>query len=259
MAEQTQKPQEYSEVDWSNIPSPGNNAGGGGRKPREPDPNKVPFMKFESGAGGSVRLYKIRPVGKAIQFYMYYAKNVNGTGRDYSIRVHPKYRKEAEAVLSEFFGTKVNMKWRCATFILSRDENNAIRLLEGGSQMFQPMSIWSQMNGNLAPGDNAGGNWAVQVTGSGMDGPNPRKYAVSFGHQAPFTPDEVALLKSNMEKMKFSKHYKLLTPDEIVPLLTGANKKQEPAQAATPAGAAAGDPLAGIGTDEGQPFNTSQW
>lgn len=254
MSEQ-QKPQpEYSEVDWGNIPSASNRGNGA---PRVPDPNKIPFMKFESGPGGSPRVYHTRFVGKSIQFWSHYIENFNG--RKYTVRVLPKYKKAAEEVLSKFFEQPIQMRWRCASFAFNRDENNALRLIENGSQMFEPISFWATSNPKpdgspTSPGDNAGVNWAIKVTGSGngkTDGSkNPRKYLSSGQNPAPFTKDETALIKANLDKMKFSTYFKMLTPEEIVPFLTGANR--EPVQASAPAGAAPTD-------EAGELFNASQW
>jgi hypothetical protein len=216
--------QGFSEVDWGSIGgknAPGGGGGGNG--------DRIPFMKFESG-----KIYTVRPVGHAIEFYKFFCKY---NGKNIVVNVHKKHKKEAEAVLSNFFGKEIKMSWRCASFVLDRNDNNSIKVLEGGYSIFEPFALWSQTNGNASPGSNAGGNWAIKVTGDGVAGNNPRKYGVSYVGPAPITPDEVSVLKSNAPKMKFKEIYRPVLPEQIVARITGSDK--EPAVAATTAGAPA--------------------
>ena len=184
------------EVDFTNFdPNSRKNKGNG-----------ITFLRFESG-----KTYKVRPFGSCVEFYkLFIAK-----GKP-SIIVDPGDKDEAAKILSEATGKEIRPNYRNAMFVIDR-EDDKIKILEGGFQIFEAFGNWSTMSG-IKPGAGQAGDWAITVTGDGVGGANPRKYSPVYMGPSIFSSEEkkkISALKA-ADKLKLGNFLKETVLSEIL-------------------------------------------
>jgi len=182
-----------SEVDWDSV---ANNAQKG------KGTTKGKYVKFQDG---TVKI--IRPLGKAVMFYKFFEN-------DRSIVVDPEYKSEAAAKLSAHFGKEIRPTLRYAINVIDR-EDQQIRILEGGSTIFDQFANWSQGSG-VKPGSDAGWDWRIAASGKGLN----RKYVCSPIKPMPFTSEETHRIKDLKEHYTLKEEYKGTPLDEVVAAMT---------------------------------------
>lgn len=186
-----------SEIDWNSL---GGMKEGGNRR-------KTNFLKFESG-----KMYTIRPVGKAYQFYKFFHRTPDGPR---SVCVEIDDVNKASAILSEHFGTEIKPQHRFAVNVIDR-EDNLIKIMECGMTVFKPFAVWSKGN-NTHIGGKGAGDWIVQVEGDGLN----RKYACSYLRPSPLSDDEIKRLKEGGEMYNIREIYKGTPVSDILAKMTG--------------------------------------
>lgn len=176
------------EVDWSNMGAGSKSGKDGG----------ISFLRFESE-----KTYRIRPFGGAIQFYKLFIEK----GKP-SVAIAADEKDEAARILTEHFGREIKPSFKAAMFILDR-EDNKVKILEGGFQIFEAFSKWSQ-GSDINPGAADAGDWQIAVTGNGVGGSNPRKYSTQYIGPAPLSDDEKAMLTEfkAKDKLKLANYIK---------------------------------------------------
>jgi hypothetical protein len=162
-----------SEIDWNSL---------GGTKDGK---RKTNFLKFEAG-----KMYTVRPVGKAYEFFKFFHRTPEGPR---SVVVELADVNKAAAILSEHFGQEIKPQHRFAVNIIDR-EDNQIKILECGATVFKPFAIWSKGNNTFIGGRN-GGDWIIQVDGDGLN----RKYSCSYLRPSPLSDDEIKRFKEGAD------------------------------------------------------------
>lgn len=182
-----------SVVDWNTLGGEQKGSGGGGR-------GRAKFMKFESG-----KMYTVRPVGKAWEFFKFFVKPTNR-----SIVVAAENVDAAAAMLSEEFGQEIKPQHRYVMNVLDR-EDNSIKILEGGQQIFNQFSLWAK--GNKAhPGGMSGGDWLIQVQGDGLN----RKYNAQCIRPSPLSEEEMKRVKEGGEVHDLESMYSSVPLEDVI-------------------------------------------
>lgn len=205
-----------SEVDWSSMGGQKNSGNG----------NRVQFIKFQPDKGKT-----LRPVGKAVSFYKFFIPSTKK-----SVVVDPEHRNEAAAKLSAHFGQEIKPSLKYAINVIDR-EDNQVKILEGGQQIFEHFANWSMGNGGIPPGGNQGMDWQIIATGAGL----ARKYIPTPLRQTPLTTQEIDKLKSLKEHYSLKEVYKGVPMSDLLDKATGNSSDNGPddPQIDVPAGAAA--------------------
>lgn len=203
-----------TELDWNNLPPPSKNKTTAGRRS---------FVKFESG-----KAKVVRPIGKAVQFYKMYVNNR-------SITVDPEFKDKARDVLSAKAGEEVIPKHRFAINVIDRDDGQ-IKILEGGTRIFNNFANWSKANNNVAPGGNSGWDWSILPEGEKLS----RQYTVTPVRPAPFSNEESAKAKAELANFSLTEFFKGCPVDELVDRAYGDGRDAGP----EPASGGSDDPVA---------------
>lgn len=203
------------EVDFSNF-----------NPDRKGKGNGITFLRFQSD-----KTYRVRPFAAAVEFYKIFV----GKGKP-SIIVDPDDKDEAAKLLTEKAGTEMRPSYRNAMFVLDRNDDNRVKIMEGGFQIFEAFANWSSGSGTK-PGSGAAGDWQITVTGDGLN----RKYQPVYLGPAMFTDEEkkvISALKA-ADKLKMANYLKEVPLDKVVEAAFGA--KEEPAPQETVAATATSD------------------
>ena len=193
-----------TQVDWNSM-------GGEKKNTRK----TINFLKFEAGKGKT-----FRPVGKAVQFVKFFV-----TGKH--IVVDSELKDQAAAVISAETGQDVNGKVRYAINVIDR-EDNQIKVLEGGPQIFKHFANWSKGNGNVNPGGINAMDWMIMPTGEKLQ----REYTTTPIRQSTLTNDEIDRCKNKKELYSLGEIYKSIPINEIANRLHGkSSEEQQPVMA----------------------------
>ncbi len=193
-----------SEVDWNSL-------GGTDQQQR----GRINYIRFESG-----KMYSIRPVGKAVEFYKFFVQS--DVGRR-SLCVDIEQVEKAAEMLSEKQGKEIKPQHRYAMNVIDR-EDSTIKILEGGPMIFKFFANWAKGN-NTHPGGMEGGNWQIQVQGDGL----ARKYVTGYLGPAPFSEDELNRIKKKGELYSLSEIYKGIELDNLIERAFGERDSGGPA------------------------------
>lgn len=210
------------EVDFTNFNPDRKNKGNG-----------ISFLRFESG-----KTYKVRPFGSCVEFYKLFIEK----GKP-SIIVDPGDKDEAAKILSEHTGKEMRPSYRNAMFVIDR-EDGKVKILEGGSQIFEAFGNWSTSSG-IKPGAGQAGDWAISVTGEGVGGSNPRKYSPVYLGPAMFSDEEkkmISALKS-ADKLKLGNFLKETALADVLSVAGIAEPEAKSAQPVASAAAGGDDGL----------------
>jgi len=211
------------EVDFTNFNPDNKGKGGNGG---------ITFLRFERD-----KTYKLRPFGSAVAFYKIFIAK----GKP-SIIIDPDDKDAAAKLISEHTGTDIRPSYRNAMFVIDR-EDNKVKILEGGFQIFEQFGNWSQSSG-IKPGSGQGGDWSIKVEGDGVGGSNPRKYSTVYLGPSAFSEEEkqmISKLKAD-GKLKLANYLKETALDKVLEVATGNPSKSEPApQEAVAVAASSGD------------------
>jgi len=200
------------EVDFSNF------------NPKKNKGNGISFLRFESD-----KTYKVRPFATAVEFFKIFV----GKGKP-SLILDPDDKDEAAKLLTEHSGTEMRPSYRNAMFILDRNDNNRVKIMEGGSQIFEAFAAWNSGSG-IKPGSGAAGDWQITVTGDGLN----RKYSAVYLGPCVFTDEEkktISALKA-ADKLKMGNYLKETPLDKVIEVAFGVTTTEP----ATVASAAADD------------------
>ena len=209
------------EIDWGNFSS-GSKGNGDG----------ISFLRFERD-----KATRIRPFGGAVGFYKIFIEK----GKP-SIVVDAKVKDQACKMLSEHSGKEFNPSWRCAMFVIDR-EDGRIKVMEGGNQIFEAFSNWSKGSG-IKPGTGQAGDWQISVTGDGVGGANPRKYSPVYLGPSLFSDDEKTMITElkNADKLQLSNFLKEVPLDKVLEVAYGVtDSSPEPQEQKQAVGAGASD------------------
>ncbi len=196
------------EIDFMNF-DPDNKSGGNG--------NGIGFLRFEKNME-----YRVRLVGGGLEFHKLFVAK----GKP-SLIVDGKVKDEAAKLLSEHYGKEIKPSYRCAMFIIDRADGR-VKILEGGFSIFDAISNWSKAM-DIKPGSGQGVDWQIKVTGDGVSGSNPRRYAVVGLAPTPFTDDEKKMLQQlkDEDKLKLPNYLKETPLDKVINEISGS-KDSEP-------------------------------
>ena len=186
-------------VDWNSVG--GTKSGNGGEK------RKINYIKFEAD-----KMYKVRPVGKAVEFYKFFVKTAKGSR---SICVDAENLDKAAQKLSAHLGAEVKPQHRFAINVIDR-EDNQIRILENGKSIFSGFASWAKLN-NEKPGGVKGADWMINATGDGLQ----RRYSVMPINQSPLTDAERKRLKEGNEMYDLDEIYKGVDIDTMIEKVLG--------------------------------------
>lgn len=196
-------------VDWNTLGGEENKGKGSG--------GKTKFLRFESG-----KMYTVRPVGRAFEFFKFFIKATNR-----SVVVETEDVDAAAALLSEEFGQEFKPQHRYAINIIDR-EDNAIKIMEGGQQIFKQFALWAKGN-QTHPGGMGGGDWLIQVDGDGLN----RKYNAQCIRPAPLSDEEEDRVKNSGEVYDLETFYAGIPLNQVVARAKGeSTNTQEPENAA---------------------------
>jgi len=179
-----------SKVDWNSMG--GTKSGGPGGK------KQINYLKFEAGKGKT-----FRPVGEAVQFCKFF---VNGK----SVVVDPEFKDQAAAIISSETGQEYVGKTRFAINVIDR-EDNQIKVLEGGPQIFKHFGNWSRGNNNAGPGSVNAMDWMITASGQGLN----REYVTTPIRSTTLTNDEIDRCKNKKELFSLQEIYKSMPVNEI--------------------------------------------
>lgn len=190
-------------VDWNSLggeESKGKGSGGG----------KTKFLRFESG-----KMYTVRPVGRAFEFFKFFVKPTNR-----SVVVETEDVDAAAALLSEEFGQEFKPQHRYAINVIDR-EDNVIKIMEGGQQIFKQFALWAKGN-QTHPGGMGGGDWLVQVDGDGLN----RKYNAQCIRPAPLSDEEMNRVKNSGEVYDLESFYAGTALTDVIARAKGEQSKE---------------------------------
>lgn len=214
-----------SEVDWNSVGGQGGGGGGSGGK------DKVNFVKFTAGSSKT-----LRPIGKAVMFYKFFMPSTRR-----SVVVDPEFKNDAAAKLSAHSGEEVRPTLRYAINVIDR-EDNKIKVLEGGQQIFEHFANWSKGNNGAPPGGSNGMDWTISASGEEKN----RKYTATPIRSAPLTESEISRIKEAKEIFSLKEVFKGCPLENVIERVTG-EKSSGPSKSgpAKTASAGPGDDPAG--------------
>ncbi len=192
-------------TDWGSIGGKAAGGNGGGKK----------FIKFEAGKSKNLRL-----IGRAVTFYKFFVRTANGPR---SVVVDPEYKGEAAARLSAALGTEVKPGLRYAINCIDR-EDQQIKILEGGSRIFEHFANWSNGHGGAPPGGSEGWDWMIAARGEGLN----REYITTPMTPAPLTEQELHRIKELKEIFTLREVFEGCPPEEVVDRATGDRSSSGP-------------------------------
>jgi hypothetical protein len=164
-------------VDWGNIPSGGRNnsgaKGGGGMNDK--------FLKLSQGD------FRIRPVGKPVQFHAYYIQNP--TNPKSFIRAFTE--NPDDCVIRRKHN--IEPKLRYAMNVIDRKDGK-LKVMEAPASVFERIQEWGRV-AQQDPGKTGGADFAIKVT-LPPDGDRRRtNYETTPIMQSPFTVEEQEMIK----------------------------------------------------------------
>lgn len=189
-------------VDWNTL---------GGEEGKKNSNGKTKFLRFESN-----KMYTVRPVGRAFEFFKFFIKSTNR-----SVVVESEDVDAAAALLAEEFGQEFKPQHRYAINVIDR-EDNQIKIMEGGQQIFKQFALWAKGN-QTHPGGMGGGDWLIQVDGDGLN----RKYSTQCIRPSPLSEEEMDRVKNSGEVYDLESFYSGVALNEVVSKAKG-EQKQEP-------------------------------
>jgi len=150
--------------------------------------------------------YRIRPVHKAVHFFKYFYRN---EGR---MRTAVCADPDTCPVLSAHSDLKPASS-RYAIYVIDR-ENEDLKVMEGPKTVFVPFRKKYEVTNKDPGGSTTGGDWEIEVTGSGKDG---TAYTVTYIENTPLTKEEKEMITEKMEdeNARLINIYKVNTPEEI--------------------------------------------
>lgn len=193
-------------VDWGSLISK--------EEANSPKRTQRNYMKFENG-----KTHTVRPVGNAVCISKFYVATDKGKR---FVFVEPKDAEAAAALISKHFGREIKAQTRYAINVFDREDNNQVKIMEGGFSIFRHFAKWSQVNKDnegrpISVGGTHSGDWMIEVRGDGLQ----RKYVTGYMRPAPFTPQEVKAIKEDKKLYQLQEIYKGTPLNEVVSRLTG--------------------------------------
>ena len=113
--------------------------------------------------------------------------------------------------MSGAIGSEVKPSLRFAINVIDR-EDQQIKILEGGSTIFEHFSNWSNGHGGAHPGGEDGWDWTITAMGEGLN----RKYITTPIHPAPLSEDERHRIKDKKEYYSLKEVFVGTPIDEVV-------------------------------------------
>jgi hypothetical protein len=141
---------------------------------------RTPFMKTPAGD------YTIRLVGNHVKFYRHW--------QPFTERVitHPDYKNEDPAWQAGFYPRET-----FAIHVIDRSDGQ-LKILEKGRSLFKQFARYKIVN-EVNPAGKDGPDWVITVEGSGL---NTKYSATPKAKPAPFTEEEIAMIKENKAPLK---------------------------------------------------------
>jgi len=179
-------------LEWSDIPE----------NESESTQNKPEYLWLKSG-----NKYRVRPVHFAVPVFKYFHRDKNNKLRT-AICANP----ESCTVLKNHPELKKPSR-RYAIYVVDR-EDGKIKIMEGPKSVFFPFKKRYEATGKNPGGTQSGGDWQVEVTGSGQKNTT---YSMIYLDDTPLNDEEKQMIKAIMddEKRLLKNVYKVHSPEEI--------------------------------------------
>lgn len=183
--------------------------------------NKTKFMSLSEEGN-----YKIRLVGNHVKFYRHWSP-IRGI-------THYDYKSEDPAWQAGFYPSK-----RFAINVIDRSDGK-LKILEKGSQIFKVFADYKGLfDKNPAGKDGPDFNIKVEIPGGNK---RATKYTVTHLDSAPFTAEEIAMIKENIYDLpkiykstpleNLKEQWDALSDEDKIPPEREENKKSAPAKEA---------------------------
>ncbi len=199
-----------TEVDWNSV---------GGKDGKGAGRGKTRFIKFEAG-----KTVEIRPVGKTVEFYKFF---IPETQR--SVVVELEDGTKAADILTQHTGKEMKPVHRFAMNVIDQ-EDNQIKVLEGGRSIFKYFAAWSKRAKSHPGGQNAW-TWTIEASGKGLN----REYTTQPVGPAPVSDQQKAEIKAAGDLYNLDEVFKATPLSQLVARAYGTQTTNgEPAPASDP-------------------------
>lgn len=184
------------------------------QKPKQEGDKKIlPTLKLEDGQS-----YRVRLVHEPFRYYRHFdIIQANSPGKEHDV----------------VWQAGNAPKERYVILILDRKDENQLKLLEGGPQIFSEFKAYYELTEGKKPGGNDGPDWLIKVKvpmRKGKDGKmfkdkRSTEYHVMRDEVAPFTDEEKKYIKENWIDLPELK--KATSPELIAEMFEYAKKRSE--------------------------------
>ena len=227
-------------VDWESLGA-GDKANG-----------KTAFIRFKAGDVKNLRL-----VGHAVEFYKFYIEGESPK----SVMVDPDKYEAASKVLSQHAGKEIAPSHRYAVNVIDRDDDGAIKILEGGWSIFKMFANWAKINGQH-PGGKGGADWNISAKGERLN----REYTTMPGQSTPFTPEEIDRIQVKKELYSLNELFKSCPLEDLIEKAFGVKAEpdtpsgqQQPVQMSQSANATSATSVSSLAASSGLSNDPADW
>jgi hypothetical protein len=177
-------------VDWKDSTGGGEGSGGGGGQ----------FLKLQGG-----NTYTIRLVGKPIRYMQHWEPVICRS---------PGVDEKTKQVIDPLMIQGYQPKPRYAIWVFHREDGNKFKVMDYPGVLQDQFKDWACTN-NVDPGREQGPDWVIKLEVPGGDKRRTRYKSTPKQAGAPFTEEEMKLLKESKFHDKLIELRKPNTPDEI--------------------------------------------
>jgi len=180
-------------VGWSEGGSGGGDGGGGGQ-----------FLKLQGG-----NTYTVRLVGKPVRYMQHWEPVICRS---------PGVDEKTKQVIDPLMVQGYQPKARFAIWVFHREDGNKFKVMDYPGVLHDQFKDWASTN-NSDPGREQGTDWVIKLEVPGGDKRRTKYKATAKQAIAPFTEEEMKILKESKFHDKLLELRKPHTPDEIRGLL----------------------------------------
>ena len=185
---------------------------GGGGQGANGDRKVLPYLALEEG-----KTFKIRLIDKPYKFYRHY---------EVIRAISPGFEKDV------CWQAGHTPRERYAILVLDRNDENRMKLLEGGPLIFKEFKSYYELTNGKNPGGLDGPDWLISVkvptrTKDGRQFKDKRKteYHVMRDDTSKFTKEEMAFIKENW--VELAKQYQPTSPELVTEMFEYAKTRSE--------------------------------
>jgi hypothetical protein len=177
-------------VDWKDGSSGDRGDGGGGGQ----------FLKLQGGNS-----YTIRLVGRPIRYMQHWEPVICRS---------PGVDENTKQVIDPLMVQGYQPKPRYAIWVFHREDANKFKVMDFPGVLMDQFKEWAVTN-NCDPGREKGPDWVIKLEVPGGDKRRTKYHSTAKMNSAPFTEEEMKLLKESKFHDKLVELRKPNTPDEI--------------------------------------------